>query len=262
MHGAFDPILAKVAAMKNKIVQAGVLAALLCCGCAVMEESQKKASYHYQMGVSNLLEKNYTKALVELTEAEKLNPDDPDLQNQLGQAYFFKEKFEIAEKKYLRALELRPQFSEARNNLGVNYLEMQRWDDAIQQLKLAADDIFYQNHDDASMNLALAYHGKGDNGTALAILRPIVARNPKNPIAHVNLGRVYNAEGRVSLAIAEFTKAVEINRDFARAYYYLGLAHLKAKDMPLAQKAFEEVVRIAPDTEIGQLSREYIDVLK
>lgn len=248
--------------MKNKIVHVLVLAALLCGGCAVMEDSQKKASYHFQMGVSYLMEKNYTKALVELTEAEKINPGDPDLQNRLGQAYFFKGKYEIAEQKYLKALALRPDFSDARNNLGVNYLEMQRWDDAIKQLKLVVDDIFFQNHDDASMNLALAYHGKGDNETALTMLRPVVARNPKNPVAHMNLGRIYNAEERVGMAIEEFSKAVELDRDFAKAYYFLGLSYLKTKNISMALKTFQEVVRTAPDTEIGQLSREYIDALK
>ncbi len=248
--------------MKNNIVSAVVLALLLCGGCAVMEESQKKATYHYQMGQSYLAERNYTKALVELTEAEKLMPDDPDLLNRLGLAYYFKGKYEIAEKKYLKALELRPVFSDARNNLGVNYLEMQRWDDAIKQFKMVTDDLFFQNHDDASMNLALAYHGKGDNTTALAVLRPVVARNPQNAAAHLNLGRVYNADERVELAIGEFKKAVEINHDYATAHYYLGLAYLKEKNMSLALKAFKEVVRIAPDAEIGQLSKEYVDMLK
>ncbi len=248
--------------MKNKIVQALVLAAFLCGGCAVMEESQKKATYHHQMGQSYLAERNYTKALVELTEAEKITPDDPDLLNRLGLAYFFKGKFEIAEKKYLKALELRPVFSDARNNLGVDYMEMKRWDDAIRQFKMVTDDLFFQNHDEACMNLALAYHGKGENATALSLLRPVVARNPKNAAAHLNLGRIYNADERTELAVAEFRKAVELNRDYATAHYHLGLAYLKEKNITLALKAFQEVVRIAPDAEIGQMSKEYVDMLK
>ncbi len=248
--------------MKMQFVLALVLAVFLCGGCAVMDESQKKASYHYQMGQSYLAERNYTKALVELTEAEKLMPDDPDLLNRLGLAYYFKGKYEMAEQKYLKALQLRPAFSDARNNLGVDYLEMRRWDDAIRQLKTVTDDIFFQSHDDACMNLALAYHGKGDNATALSLLRPVVARNPKNAAAHLNLGRVYNADERVELAVAEFKKAVEINRDYAMAHYYLGLAYLKEKNISLALKSFREVMRIVPDSEIGQMSREYVDMLK
>jgi Tfp pilus assembly protein PilF len=142
----------------------------VCFGCAAMEASEKKASYHYQMGLSFLAEGNYTRALIDLTEAEKITPNDPLLMNYLGQAYFFKKRYDLAETKYLKAIAIKPTFSEARNNLGVNYLEMQRWDDAIIQLTMVKDDIFYQSHDAACMNLALAYYGKGDYQSALSFL--------------------------------------------------------------------------------------------
>ena len=45
-------------------------------GCATGRDQQfgknDPAAYHYQMGLSYLGERNYTSALVELTEAEKL----------------------------------------------------------------------------------------------------------------------------------------------------------------------------------------------
>lgn len=235
---------------------------LLNAGCAMGEAARKKASYHYQMGLSYLGESNVTGALVELTEAEKLNPDDPELQNYLGLAYYRKNKFEIAERKYLRAIALKPGYSEARNNLGVDYLELKRWDDAIYHLKMVTDDIFYQNQESANINLGLAYFGKGDYPKALSVLRSLVGNNPRNPRARVSLGKVYLSLDKAELAIMEFKRAVELHRDYANAHYNLGLATLKAKDNKAAVAAFREVVRIAPDSEIGQLSREYIDLLK
>ena len=127
------------------------------CGCGIHEARMKEASYHYQMGLSYLGENNSTGALIELTEAEKLTPDDPELLNYLGMAYYRKNRYDIAEQKYLRALELRPNYSEARNNLGVNYLEMKRWDDAIAVLKQVTDDLFYKDQVSATINLGLAY---------------------------------------------------------------------------------------------------------
>lgn len=231
-------------------------------GCALGEADRKKASYHYQMGLSYLGESNVTGALVELTEAEKLDPDNPELLNYLGLAYFYKNKFDIAEQKYLRALVLKPGYSEARNNLGVDYLEMKRWDDAIHHLKMVTEDIFYQNQESANINLGLAYFGKGDFPKAISVLRSVVANNPRNPRARVNLGKVYFALDKFELAVMEFTRAVEINRDYANAHYNLGLAYLKTKDNRAAVAAFREVLRITPDSELGQLSREYLDLLK
>jgi Tfp pilus assembly protein PilF len=260
-HGILE-VFVKVNRMKSCYVTVVVLAFIACFGCAALEASKKKASYHYQMGLSFLAEGNYTRALVELTEAEKLTPDDPNLLNYLGQAYFFKKKYELAEQKYLHALEYRPSFSEVRNNLGVDYLEMKRWDDAIKQLTIVTNDIFYQNIDDANMNLALAYFGKGDNDTALSILRPVVARNPRNPVVRFNLGRVYFSSDKVGLAVAEFKKAIDLNKNYAKAHYNLALAYLKLQDTTSARTEFREVLRIDSDSEIGQLSKEYIETLR
>lgn len=239
-----------------------VLVLLLASGCALSKAEQNRATYHYQMGQSFYAESNFTGALQEFSEAEKLTPKDPTLLNDLGLAYFRKGRYDLAEAKYLKAIKLRPGYSEARNNLGVNYLEMKRWDDAIAQFKLVQEDIFYQGQESALINLGLAYLGKGDYQQALAVLRGAVGRNPSDPRIRLHLGRVYFAMDRTELAVAEYKKALELNGSYASAYYHLGLAQVKLQDPRAARGAFKEVIRIAPDSEIGQLSREYLDLLK
>ena len=147
-----------------------ILFAFFISGCAVSQATKNKALYHYQMGESFYAESNFTSALVEYSEAEKLTPKDPALLNDLGLAYFRKGRYDLAEQKYLKAIDLKPDFSDARNNLGVNYLEMKRWDDAIAQFKTVQDDIFYQGQENVAINLGLAYLGKGDNQQALNVL--------------------------------------------------------------------------------------------
>ena len=239
-----------------------IVMSLLASGCALNQAAKNKSLYHYQMGQSFYAENNFTGALVEFSEAEKLTPKDPSLLNDLALTYFRKGRYDLAEVKYLRAIDLKPDYSEARNNLGVNYLEMKRWDDAIVQLKLVQDDIFYQGQDSAAINLGLAYLGKGDNQQALVLLRAAVGKNPSDPRTRLHLGRVYFALDKTELAIGEYRKALELNGSYASAHYNLGLAQLKLKDSAAARRAFREVIRIAPDSEIGQLSREYLDLLK
>jgi type IV pilus assembly protein PilF len=241
-----------------------MLALVLCftSGCALSQAQKNTVVYHYQMGQSFYAENNFTGALQEFTEAEKLTPKDPALLNDLGLTYFRKGRYDLAELKYLRALELKPGFSEARNNLGVDYLEMKKWDAAIAQFRLVQDDIFYQGQESAVINMGLAYLGKGDYQQALSVLRGAVGRNPADPRTRIDLGRVYFALDKTELAVAEYKKALELNRSYANAYYYLALAQVKLKDTKEAKIAFKEVVRIAPDSEIGQLSREYLDLLK
>jgi Tfp pilus assembly protein PilF len=239
-----------------------LLFAMCCSACSLSEANRKKAAYHFQMGESYLREQNITSALVEFTEAEKYIPDDPELLNFLGLVYFRKGKYEIAEQKYLKAIELKPTFSEARNYLAVNYMEMQRWDDAVLQLKAVTDDLFYQGQDSAGINLGLAYLGKGDTEKALQVMKGSVAAYPRNPQARVTLGRVYFALNKLDLAIEEFRRAVELAREYVNAHYYLGLTLMKAKENSAAINEFKEVVRLAPDNELGRQAREYLDLLR
>lgn len=235
---------------------------LLVSGCALSKGEKNRSIYHYQMGQSYFVENNFTGALQELTEAEKLTPKDPELLNLLGLTYFRKGRYELAEAKYLKALSQRENYSEVRNNLGVNYLEMKRWDDAIQQFQRVQDDIFYQGQENAAINLGLAYLGKGDYPQALTVLRGQVSKNGNDPRTRVNLGRVYFAMDKTELAVEEYQKALQLNRSYASAHYHMGLAQMKLKDAEGAKNSFKEVARIAPDSEMGQLSREYLDLLK
>lgn len=248
--------------MKRFLSLSAALICLLQAGCALDESARKQSAYHYQMGLSYLGEKDPTRALREFTEAEKITPDDPALLNSLGQTYYYKKRFDLAEQKYLRAIELKPDYSEARNNLGVNYLEMQRWDDAASQFKLAIADLLFLNQEDAKINLGLAYLGKGDYAQAHSILSQSVVQNPRNPFLRVLLGRTYFAMDKIDLAIQEFKKAVELNRDYQSGHYYLALAYLKSKDYVAAADAFREAIKIAPDSEKGRLSREYLESMK
>jgi Tfp pilus assembly protein PilF len=242
-----------------------IVAALLlvvCASCATGQQTQNRAEYHFKLGAAYLADENFTAALVELTEAEKLMPENPELMNYLGRTYYAKKRYDLAEQKYLQAIQLKPDFPEARNNLGVNYLEMKRWDAAITQLRKVTDDLFYPHQENALMNLGLAYYGKGDFPMALNVFRSMVVSYPRDPRGHLHFGRVYFAMGKVELAVVEYRAALDLYRNYPEASFNLGLALLKLKDIPAASAAFRDVLRLAPNTELGHLSREYLDSLR
>ncbi len=225
-------------------------------------EISNPASYHYQMGLSFISERNYTGALKELTEAEKLEPDNPDVLYYLGYAYIGKKRPDLAEPRLQKAIMLKPNNSTTRNLLGVVCLELKRWDNAIQQFRIAKDDLFYANNDDAAINLALAYLGKGVYLKALEELNAVLRNNPRKIQARVALGRVYFAMDRPEQAVVEYNKALEVFKDYGDAHYYLGLAYLKLQRIADARAAFHEVIRIKPDSELGRSSVGYLELLK
>ncbi len=253
--------------MKIRLHHIAVLLLLQIASGCVSSGSQQStkpnpASYHYQMGLSYLGERNYTSALIDLTEANKLDPDNPEVLYHLGMAYMGKKRPDLAEARLQRAIMLKPNYSVARNDLGVAYLELKRWDNAIQQFKIVKDDLFYENSDNATINLGLAYLGKGDYPKALEELRAVGAMNPRNPVVRLSLGRVLFAMEKSDQAIVEYNKALEIYRDYGAAYYYLGQAQLKLNNLDAARAAFKDAVRLVPDTELGRAALGYLDLIK
>ena len=220
------------------------------------------ASYHYQMGLSYLGERNYTSALIDLTEADKLDPENPDVLYNLGLAFIGKKRPDLAEAKLLKAILLKPGFSVARNDLGVAYLDLKRWDSAIQQFKVVKDDLFYDNSQNAAINLGLAYLGKGDYPKALEELQAVAVLNPRNPVVRLSLGRVRFAMGNSEQAIAEYTKALKIYPDYGAAHCYLGQALLKLNRIADARASFKEAVRLISDSELGRAALGYLDLIK
>ncbi len=252
--------------MKKCDYMAVLLCATLIAGCVSgrgqSNNKPNSASYHYQMGLSYLGERNYTAALFDLTEAERLDPANPDVLYNLGMAYIGKKRPDLAEAKLQKAILLKPNFSVARNDLGVAYLDMKRWDSAITQFKIVKDDLFYENNENACINLGLAYLGKGDFPRAQAELQAMTAQDPRNPVAHLSLGRVWYAMDRSEQAITEYTRALEIYRDYGAAHYFLGQVQLKLNRIEAARASFKEAVRLIPETELGRIALGYLDLLK
>ena len=232
------------------------------CGCVAKSPTGKPFAYHYQMGVSYLEERNFTAALSDLTEAEKLDPNNAELQYNMGRTLVGKRRLDLAERKFLRAIVLKPNYSEARNDLGVLYLETGNWDNAIQQFRAVKDDLFYPNYEHAVINLGLAYLGKGDYAAAQEELSSARAANPRSPVIRASIGRILFAQGKTEQAILEYRKALEIAPDYASAHYHMGLALMKVSKLDAARNEFKEVLRIAPDSELGRLSASYVDLLR
>lgn len=96
-------------------------------GCPPDPKAVQKATFHFGLGTSYLQQGDPTSALRELYEAEKLNPQDPQVQHYLGMALSAKGKYNDALEHYRKALELNPKYTEVHNTMGATFLEMEKW---------------------------------------------------------------------------------------------------------------------------------------
>ena len=80
------------------------------------------------------------------------------------------EEYDLALRHYNKAMKLRPNFSEAVNNMGTLYSRMKEWDKALECFQQAASDILYKTPHFAYHNIGLVYFYKGDYAKASRIL--------------------------------------------------------------------------------------------
>jgi serine/threonine-protein kinase len=82
-----------------------------------------------------LLEARYDLALVELAEAERLDPLDLQVATQIGYVYLFRHDVDRATTQFRKALALEPGFAFAHYGLGDAFAQQGRYDDAIAEFE-------------------------------------------------------------------------------------------------------------------------------
>jgi FimV-like protein len=99
--------------------------------------------------------------------------------NQTGQAVQYLEN----------AIKLRPQYSDALNNLGVVLVQQQRYPEAEEKLKACILEA--PNFDQAYLNLARLYLVLNDKEKARAVLQSLLQKQPQHKMAQQMLQLLY-----------------------------------------------------------------------
>ncbi|OPX21719.1 MAG: hypothetical protein B1H03_06060 [Planctomycetales bacterium 4484_113] len=125
-------------------------------------------------------------------------------------------KYDEAAKHYRKAIELKPDFAEAYNNLGIVLCELGHYVES-----------------EASLQQSLQ-------------LRP-------HPYPHCNLGDLYSRQGRFEAAEAELLAALKMKPDFAAAIYTLAQVLAKTERFEEAEQMYRQALELAPeDAEIHE----------
>ena len=121
---------------------------------------------------------------------------------------------------YRKALEIKPDYAEAHNNLGIALAGRGRIDEAIAHYRKALE--IKPNYAEAHNNLGIALAGCGRIDEAIAHYQKALEIKPDYAEAHNNLGVALADRGRIDEAIAHYQKALEIKPDYAEAHNNLG----------------------------------------
>jgi Tfp pilus assembly protein PilF len=213
-------------------------------------------------------------ALEELLKAVELNPDNADAHNMLGLVFLRRgaeseelsirnqclkgeelrlekqttdEHFKKAEEQFGKAIALKKDFSEARNNLAVVYIHFGRYDDAIQLETQALANIVYREPFTAEGNLGWAYLEKHDFARAAKELRQALFEQPKFCVGRYRLAKVYYEMQDWQRASDELEQVVTDKAcPIQEAFNLAGLVALRREERDRAREMFARCVELAP----------------
>ena len=145
---------------------------------------------------------------------------------------------------YRRALELKPDFAEAHNNLGVALKDQGKLDEAVACYRRALE--LKPDFAEAHNNLGNALKDQGKLDEAVACYRRALELKPDYAEAHNNLGMALKDQGKLDEAIACYRRALELKPDFAEAHGNLGSALEEMGDLQGAEDSFRAALRHNP----------------
>ena len=177
--------------------------------------------------------------------ALELKPDYAEAHNNLGNALKDQGKLDEAVACYRRALELKPDYAEAHNNLGNALKDQGKLDEAVACYRRALE--LKPDYAEAHNNLGIALKDQGKLDEAVACYRRALELKPDYAEAHNNLGIALKDQGKLDEAVACYRRALELKPDYAEAHNNLGIALKDQGKLDEAVACYRRALELKPD---------------
>jgi tetratricopeptide (TPR) repeat protein len=201
-----------------------------------------------QLAEALMAEAKYRQALQRLNEVKALDDRDPKLYYNYGLVYLALEQPELAAEHFKQALRKDPNYSAAKNNLGLAYGAMGQWEKAIPIFEELAANLLYVNPQQPMLNLGWIYFNKKEYEKSAGYYRKAIEYQSDYAQAWRGLGRTYLAMGRINEAAQALEKAVEIAPFFAGAMLDLGQAYMALGLPAKARQAWQRAADVEPES--------------
>jgi type IV pilus assembly protein PilF len=235
--------------MPGTILRAGpaaffTLVLMLVSSCASNKSTQsKQAALYFGAGTQSLINKSYTEALTNLLKANELDPDNSDIINNLGMAYYFKDQKDLAIRHLQRSLELNNKNSDARTNLASIYLKEGNVPQAEKLYKEVLADLTYDKQARTYYNLGIIeLESKKNLETANTYFQLSLKEDENFCPSYFQTGIINYNRGRFSDALRNFKESsMGTCNDAPAAHYYQALSLMKLKKFTEARLKLDEV---------------------
>jgi Tfp pilus assembly protein PilF len=214
---------------------------LLMASCSGLSAEQRAqgAEIHQQLG-DNLLYQGDAQGAIKEYLASLEFEETPEAHNGLGLIYWYSlGRTEDGAKSFKRALQMRPDYSEAMTNLGALYIARSQFTDAIPLLDKAARDPLYKTRTVAQANLGWALYKSGQAEKGVGEIRSALAVAPKYCLGWRQLGTIYSEQGKLDEASKAFGRYAEECPDVGDAHLVFGKILVRQQRAKEARAEFE-----------------------
>lgn len=226
------------------------LTCLIALGCSTSKKTtgEEKAYFHAQMALGHFNKGDFPRALGQYLEAEKSDPKNENIQNQLGLTYYMLKKPTQALEHFDRAISLKSNFTEAKNNKARVLIEVGRYEEARALLREVRADLTYPNPHKVDINLGLLEFERGQFETAKRHFLAALKVDRENCPVYTYYARSMYELGQYREADPVLNRAIEVCRgmDTPEPLYFSGMNYYKLGDTARAKARFREVMELYP----------------
>ncbi len=238
---------------------------LACAGTSrkAAEQEMRESSFRlkYKLGLSYIQSNRYKDALLELLEAQKLDPASSKVYNALGVAYLGLGELDKAQESFEKAIALDPAYSEAHTNLATVFIQRREWKKAVEECTKALGNPLYITPEVAYNNRGYAHLMMGEEREALLDYYKAMRYNPKFTKVYENLIGYYLSKDGTVRARGILDDAMALHLKSPGLIYYRALFDNIDGDKEKACELFERVVKDYPLTTWAKKARAYLDVM-
>ena len=207
--------------------------------------SDAKASAHHHRGVGLLLQGNFDRAIVELNEALRIDPNHKRSYNSRGNAWRGKGDLDQAIADYDEAIRLDPTFAFPYNGRAGAWYNKGELDRAIADYGtvIRLDPTLAAPYN----NRALAWREKGELDRALADADDALRRDPKNVAVYANRGDIWRLKGDLVRALADQDQAIRLDAKSPLPFLARGDTLRYKGDLARALADYDQALRVSAD---------------
>ena len=166
-------------------------------------------------------------------------PEKPRPHFNLGQAYQEAQRLPEAVREYEISLAIKPDIHAAYSNLAAIYLDQGQFAKGEEMLLKVTS--LSPNFTEGFINLAVLYLRRREADKALEAINRALETNSSSFAAHYNKGEILTMKGDYKAAVESYQTALHLRPDMEGMKLTLGVAYVRAGDLPSAEKTFNEL---------------------